>query len=51
MDLNADAIEAYSEPGPDGYGKTVRFKRTDKVVSATLPDLAFDAAEALPPEG
>jgi Uma2 family endonuclease len=51
VDLTADAIEVYSESGPGGYGRVVRFGREGKVVSATLPGLAFDAAEALPPEG
>jgi Uma2 family endonuclease len=51
MDLTADAIEVYSAPGPGGYGRVARFRREEKVVSTTLPGLAFDAAEALPPEG
>ncbi len=42
VDLNAGAIEAYSGPGPDDYGR---------VVWATLLGLAFDAAETLPSEG
>ncbi len=51
VDLNADAIEVSSEPGPQGYGRVARFGRAGRVVSATLPGLAFDVAEALPPEG
>ncbi len=51
VDLTTDAIEGYSEPGPGGYGKLVRIRRGERIVSATLPDLAFDAAKALPPEG
>jgi Uma2 family endonuclease len=51
VDLTTDAIEAYSEPGPGGYGKLVRVMRNERVVSATLPNLAFDASEALPTEG
>jgi hypothetical protein len=51
VDLNAGAIEAYSEPGPNGYGKVAHFGREGKVVSVTLPGLAFDTVEALPPEG
>lgn len=50
VDLTTDAIEANSEPGPAGYGKVVRIRRGEQVVSATVPDLAFDASEALPPE-
>ncbi len=48
-DLNADRFEVHSEPGPDGYRRTVRYARNDRVESATLPGLAFDANEALPP--
>lgn len=51
VDLTTDVIEVYSEPGPGGYGKLVRFGRGERVVSATLPDLSFDATEALPPKG
>lgn len=51
VDLTTDAIEVYSEPGPGGYGRLVRTRRNERVISATLPDLAFDAVEALPPEG
>ena len=51
IDLNADAFEVYSEPGPEGYGRVARIRRGERVVSATLPGLAFDASEALPPEG
>jgi Uma2 family endonuclease len=50
VDLTTDAIEAYSEPGSGGYQKLVRFARGEQVVSVTLPNLAFDAAVALPPE-
>jgi Uma2 family endonuclease len=49
-DLNVDAIEMYSQPGPAGYAQSTRFRRGERIVSATLPDLAFDADEALPPE-
>lgn len=51
LNLNADAIEVHSKPGPAGYERVVRLSRGERVVSATLPDLAFDASEALPPEG
>jgi Uma2 family endonuclease len=51
VDLNADTIEVYSEPGPAGYyGRVARSGRERRVVSVTLPDLAFYASEALPPE-
>lgn len=51
VDLTTDAIEVYSQPGPEGYGKLVSFSRSERVVSATLSGLTFDASEALPPEG
>jgi Uma2 family endonuclease len=49
VDLKADRIEVHSEPGPDGYRKTARYARGERVESATLPDLAFDTSEVLPP--
>jgi Uma2 family endonuclease len=51
VDLNAETVEVYSEPGPAGYGRITRSGREGRVVSITLPALTFDAAEALPPEG
>ena len=50
MDLNADTIEVYSGPGSAGYGRVARCGREERVVSVTLPNLAFDVSEALPPE-
>lgn len=51
VELNAGAIEVHSEPGPAGYGKVAHVRRGERIASATLPNLDFDAAEALPPEG
>jgi Uma2 family endonuclease len=51
VDLTTDTIEVHSEPGAEGYGKVTRSGHARKVVSATLQDLTFDAAEALPPVG
>ena len=51
VDLTTDAIEVSSEPGLGGYGRLVCIRRGERVVSATLPGLASDATEALPPEG
>jgi Uma2 family endonuclease len=48
-DPNVDAIEVYSQPGPAGYAQSTRFHRGERMISATLPDLAFDSDEALPP--
>ncbi len=50
IDLNADRVEVHSSPGPGGYRRTTRFGPGDRVESATLPNLAFDADEALPPK-
>jgi len=49
-DLNVDRFEGHSEPTPDGYRRTTRYARGERVESATLPGLAFDANEALPPK-
>ena len=50
IDLNADRFEVHSEPASDGYRRTTRHTRGERVESATLPKLAFDADEALPPK-
>lgn len=50
MALAAGIIKAYSGPGPKGYGRVLHFSRGQRVVSATLSNLAFNT-EALPPEG
>lgn len=49
VDLASETIEVHSGPGPGGYRRTTRFGRGDRVESATVPDLAFDASETLPP--
>ena len=49
VDLNSETFEVHSGPGPGVYRRTTRFGRGDRVESATVPDLAFDADEALPP--
>lgn len=51
VDLIIDEIEMHSEPGLRGYGKLVCIRRGEWLVSSTLSNLAFAAAEALPPEG
>jgi Uma2 family endonuclease len=50
IDLTTDTIELYSEPRPTGYERVTRISSGEQVISATLPNLAFDALEALPPE-
>jgi hypothetical protein len=47
---HAETIEVHSGPGPGGYRTTTRYTRGERVESATLSDLAFDASEALPPQ-
>jgi Uma2 family endonuclease len=49
VDPNADVIEVHSQPRPAGYERSTRFRRGERMISANLPDLIFDAAEALPP--
>jgi Uma2 family endonuclease len=46
VELNADRFEVHSKPGSEGNRKTVRFARVESV---TLPGLALDADEAVPP--
>ncbi len=41
VDLTTDMIEAYSEPGQEGYGKLVCFGRGERVLSAALSDLTL----------
>jgi hypothetical protein len=33
------------------YGRVTRFEREGRIFSVTLPNLAFDIAETLAPEG
>jgi len=50
VDLDADVVEVYSEPAPGQYRNSASFGRDDRIASANLPGLAFDASEALPPK-
>lgn len=52
VDLTEDRVEVHSAPesGGAGYGMASRYARGERLVSATLPGLTFDVAEALPPE-
>ncbi len=49
IDLTANRFEVHSGPATDGYRRTTRYTRGERVESATLPNLAFAADEALPP--
>ncbi len=50
LNLQANSIEVHSDPTPDGYRKTIRHNHGERVESATVPALAFDANEVLPPK-
>ncbi len=50
LNLQSEVIEVHSESEPDGYRKTAHYKRGERVGSATISDLAFDADEVLPPK-
>ena len=50
IDLTADRFEVHSEPASDGYRRTTRYTRGERVEAATLPNLSFDADEVLPPK-
>ena len=49
VDLTQDQVEIHSGPTVNGYGIVSRARRGERVTSPTVPDLAFDVAEALPP--
>lgn len=48
VDLRASVVEVHSEPRAEGYGAIRRYARGERVRSATLADVAFEADEALP---
>ena len=49
LDLTEDQVEVYSDPTVNGYGTVSLARRGERVTSPTVPNLAFDVAEALPP--
>lgn len=49
-DIQTETIEVHSDPTPDGYRKTIRHGRAERIESATLPGLAFDANQIHPPK-
>jgi len=51
VNLAARVVEVHSVPTTGGYATVSRFGRGEKVFSATVPDLAAEAAELLPPAG
>ncbi len=48
LDLQADRIEAYTEPKPGGYRVTVRYRPGDRLAPAALPDLRLEVAQLIP---
>ena len=49
VNLEADCIEVYRQPGPEGYQQSVIFRRGDKIAPAARPDLELSVADLLPP--
>lgn len=49
VNLVDDLVEVSSEPGPEGYGATIRVPRRRRVDSLTVPGISFDADDVLPP--
>ena len=49
LNLANDTIEVHSEPESEGYRKTTRYGGGQRVISATLPNLAFATDEVLLP--
>lgn len=49
VDLTEDRIEMYSDPAEDGYRAINHARPGERAASPTVPNLAFDVAEALPP--
>jgi len=49
VDLVEDRVEIHSDPGAAGYGAISRARRGERMVSPTVPNLAFDVAEVLSP--
>jgi Uma2 family endonuclease len=48
VDLRAGVVEVYSEPREGGYGAIRRYARGERVRSATLVEVVFEADEVLP---
>ena len=49
VNLEADYIEAYRQPGPEGYQQSVIFHRGEKISPAARPDLELNVDDLLPP--
>ena len=49
MNLDENCIEAFTEPGPEGYAQHTIYRRGDTVSPSTLPDVEFAVDDLLPP--
>ena len=49
VNLEADCIEVYRQPGPEGYQQLVIFRRGDKIAPTARPDLELNVDDLLPP--
>ena len=49
MNLVEDCIEAFTQPGPDGYAQHAIYRRGDTISPSTLPDVEFAVDDLLPP--
>lgn len=49
MNLPEDCIEAYTQPGPDGYAQHAIHRRGDTISPSTLPDVRLAVDDLLPP--
>ena len=50
VDLQARAIERFTDPGPDGYREHTVLRSGDRLSPALLPDVALDVSSLLPLE-
>ena len=49
VNLEADYIEVYRQPGPEGYQQSVIFRRGEKISPVSRPDLELNVDDLLPP--
>jgi Uma2 family endonuclease len=48
VNLEADRIEIYREPGPEGYGRVDRLARGQSISPVALPDIVLEVDDILP---
>ena len=49
VNLEADCIAVYRQPGPEGYQQSVIFHRGEKISPVSRPDLELNVDDLLPP--